>query len=300
MVPGVSNVGEALASFDLEPLRARCVRRLGWSASHAAEVLGEYRRFVELRLAMNDYDGSRLSPPFPVDQMYHMHVLDTIGYEAFCAAVCPPGVFLHHDVDGDLDPSARRRRVAAVRLAYEARFGRAPPAALWYFDAPSDSSGTEDDASGATGGLTTTTAAAAASAAGTRDRSAAGGAAAAAEGGTANVEPLVPEPEPARRAKRARTGAQRSQIFVKTLIGKTLAIDVASDTTIATIMERVSEAEGTPLHHQRLIYAGKQLSCSACCSTCPAQFHLQDRTVSDYNIRKYSTLHLIRKPFRGC
>ena len=71
------------------------------------------------------------------------------------------------------------------------------------------------------------------------------------------------------------------QIFVRTLTGKTIALEVSPNDTIGNVKVKIQDKENIPCYQQRLVFDNKQLE--------------DDKTLNDYNIERDNTLHIVLK-----
>lgn len=125
---------KSLEDFSFDPpgvalsFSERLRRENGWSASHTAAVITEYRRFLYLCAEA----GHPVTPSDAVDQAWHLHLSYTRSYwEELCGEVL--GKPLHHGPTrgGSAEVEKFREWYAATLLAYREHFGKEAPARVW-------------------------------------------------------------------------------------------------------------------------------------------------------------------------
>ena len=70
------------------------------------------------------------------------------------------------------------------------------------------------------------------------------------------------------------------QIFVKTISGKTITLNVLQEDTVLNVKQKIYDREGVPPEEQRLIHMAKPMD-------------KEDKTLYDYNVQKDGTIHLV-------
>lgn len=69
------------------------------------------------------------------------------------------------------------------------------------------------------------------------------------------------------------------QVFVKTLTGKTITLDITPNETILKVKKKIQDKEGIPVDQQKIVYAGMTLE--------------DEDQIFEYGIQRESTLHLV-------
>lgn len=99
----------------------------GWDSDFAALAIIEYKKYMLLKVF---FPEAELPPAQAVDTVWHLHLLYTLSYQAFCAAL--GAEFIDHDLDhGCADEARRIESYADTLSAYETLFGQKVPLAIW-------------------------------------------------------------------------------------------------------------------------------------------------------------------------
>ncbi|KAA6379107.1 MAG: putative Ubiquitin [Streblomastix strix] len=71
------------------------------------------------------------------------------------------------------------------------------------------------------------------------------------------------------------------EIFVKTLTGKTLTLQVRQTDTVLQVKQKIQELERVPPCQQRLVFARREME--------------DDQSLQDYNVQRDATMHLVMR-----
>eukprot|EP00794_Sanderia_malayensis_P002997 gene2997-3455_t len=211
-------------------LKARLMRLKLWSEEKATAGVAEYEKFLCLKAVLKDFKATKLSPSLPIDEVWHLHILDTERYSQDCIEFC--GEMIHHDVDGDIDIFKRAIRRNATKIAYQMQNGSEPSGEMWHFEEIND-----------------------------RD--------------AADLSHVAECNEP--------TGTYI--VFCKVHNGEIISLNLTPQMTIQDVKAMIGRKKDIDQDQLRLIFVNKQLE--------------DDRTVSDYNIKNESTIHVVLR-LKGC
>ena len=99
---------------DLQPLVPRVLAAFKtWPPALVRHAVRAYARFLLLKAHFDDYDATAFSPPLALDEIWHLHLLDTKLYAKVCTKHL--GGFVHHNPDGGKDAKEQERRRLAAR-----------------------------------------------------------------------------------------------------------------------------------------------------------------------------------------
>jgi len=112
-------------------LKKRIEKSLNWKEIDINNALIAYREFLELKVALNDWDGKILLAPDKIKKVWELHILDTTKYSDECETLF--GNIIHYSPDGEKNASIHTEKVMKTKLAYQARFGKEPSSKEWGF-----------------------------------------------------------------------------------------------------------------------------------------------------------------------
>ena len=116
---------ERLKLIDFNALQTRYQRHNLEMAKDSKNVLEEYKKFLIIKCITKDFNATICSPSYKIDEMWHLHVLDTKRYLQAMNVLFDgdKNAFIHHDIDGGLDIDNRKQRYLNTYNQYKLLFG---------------------------------------------------------------------------------------------------------------------------------------------------------------------------------
>ena len=261
----LDRISQVVAAFDFSSLIAVLYAEEELEEEHANKAIIELSRFLTLKVLDMDLNAKKLSPSGIVETAWRCFMLLPKLYYQFCDKMLPSKVvaprIIDHDSLGADDEDGDEDRNMHTLQRYKEVFGVHPPSFFWD-DKEEDDDGDYDEMGD----------------------------------GNVHKRPRLDKKEEkinhcasskpscnCREDPRLLTASIEgitSQIFVKTLTGKTVTFNVdLSNATVEQVKAQVHIQEGIPCNLQPIFFAGRQLE--------------NGRTLSYYNIQQHSTLHLV-------
>ncbi|CAB9497239.1 smt3 suppressor of mif two 3 homolog [Seminavis robusta] len=104
-------------------LQAGCMRAYEWSQELTARVIKGYLQFMKLKLQLEDWDATQLSPTPGVDKVWHQHLLHPVHYAKACQDYTS-GHIIDHNPDGGLNVAAWMKRLRNTEMCLKTLLGR--------------------------------------------------------------------------------------------------------------------------------------------------------------------------------
>ena len=107
---------------NLEPLLQRVMKENLWSKEYTLRVIEEYKKFIFLATQEN------VAPSFPIDQVWHAHILFSKDYEKMCNLI---GKYIHHQPTEKKSINGKTKdEYLETKKTYNKFFGE-PPSDIW-------------------------------------------------------------------------------------------------------------------------------------------------------------------------
>lgn len=129
-------VTAALKSFDFRKLKQSLVMNRGYTEPRARHLIRELSRFLVLKVLEQDWDASKLSPSFRIDQAWHSLLEFPLDYIKLCNKIIPASaaegkiIVIDHNPLGARDPDQPARHQRTLDR-YKEVFGIEAPVDFW-------------------------------------------------------------------------------------------------------------------------------------------------------------------------